>query len=186
MFLDVEGLNPLLEGYAAALGRALVVCQHLEDCAHHVMETWAVTDAMRAGTHDPDELRAIALGLQDLSLGRSVRRLAAAEDFGPDRADVVERGRVARNWIVHGGATVITVHYPMPLVTEALAEFSRRVDGLCEATALLSMASYIICEREPVPLGARAENARQLRAWIMAPILEGFGQLAGVPAPPAT
>lgn len=97
MFLDIDELSPLHEAYACALGRALAVCQDIEDCAHHVMLTWAVTDAMTQGTENRDELRELALRLKDVTLGGSIRRLSAATDFSSVHVEVIDAGREARN-----------------------------------------------------------------------------------------
>lgn len=72
-FIPLTQLTPLHNGYAAAVGRAVVVCQHMEDCAHHVMVTYELTDAMDQGVNDLQEFREIARKLRGASLGRSVQ-----------------------------------------------------------------------------------------------------------------
>lgn len=175
-FLDVERLTPLHDAYAAAIGRALVVCQHLEDCSQHVMVTYAVTDKMRAGEHDPRRLKTVALGVSTLGLGASVRRLAQTDDFR-EWANALDVGRESRNWLVHEAADVIHAGYRVQWLVERLREFRARIATLCEADRLLSIASYEICEREPA--GSYAESyASRLQEWIFQPILDGLGYMA--------
>ena len=150
-FLIVDGFRPIHEAYIHSLGRGLTVCQHLEDAAHHVMVTWAVTDAIMDGSSDHDALREIAIALRNASLGGSVKRLKGASDFGADRADVIDAGREARNWLVHKSALAVEAAREESHVLEELPELIRQLHLLCDADKLLSVASYEICEREPAP-----------------------------------
>ncbi|MFG1690692.1 hypothetical protein ACGF5M_00815 [Gemmatimonadota bacterium] len=175
-FFEFDHITPLHEAYAASIGRGLVVCQHLESCAHHVMVTWAVTDRITEGESDREELRKVALGLRNVSLGGGIRRLEEAGDFGDERVQALEIGRQARNWLVHEAGDVIQVGFGPSTFIDRLKEFRADIQALCEADRVLSVSSYVICEREPVSFDTKRYAAR-LEAWVLAPLAEALESL---------
>jgi hypothetical protein len=71
-FFRLSSLSPLHNAYAAAIGRAIAVCQHLEDCANHVSVTYAVTDLIIEGETDSDRLAEVAQRAGRAQLGGSI------------------------------------------------------------------------------------------------------------------
>jgi Protein of unknown function (DUF4238) len=174
-FFPLKNLSPLHEAYAAAIGRAIAVCQHLEDCASHVSVTYAVTDLIMEGENDSDRLAEVARNAGRARFGGHIKRLASIPDLTQNR-NALEVGREARNWLAHEAADVIHVGYSVAGLTDRMREFHRRIRELCEADEVLSIASYEICEREPAGYLA-SEYASRLSEWVFAPIIKGFGEL---------
>ena len=175
-------MSPLHEGYAAAIGRGLVVCQHIESCAHHAGVVYAVTDALRDGVSDSTDLPGVAIRHRSASLGRTIQRLEASGDF--ERfGNALQTGRNARNWLVHEAADVVGAAYSIQGVLERVRQFREQVAALCEADRILSVVSYEICEREPAPSTLSGIYAAKLAEWIMDPIINGIGSLADSPSP---
>ena len=141
------------------------------------MITWAVTDRIAEGLSDHEELRKVApLGLRNVSLGGSSRRLEEAGDFGDERVQSLEIGRQARNWLVHEAGDVIQVDFGPSTFIDRLKEFRTHIQALCEADRVLSVSSYEICEREPVSFDSKKYAAR-LEAWVLAPVAEALESL---------
>ncbi|MDP3028482.1 MAG: hypothetical protein Q8O04_03130 [Deltaproteobacteria bacterium] len=171
-FIHAESIQKCHEAYLSAIGRAIAVCQHLENCAHHVMVVFAVTDAATAGKGDND-LKSIALGLRDETLGRSVRRLASTPEFANERGRALAKGREARNWLAHEAATVVDEQHDAPNeMIERARVLRNQVMELCSADAILATASYEICEREPAPRAYTETYSERLAMWILDPVKE--------------
>lgn len=175
-FIILDRISVLHEGYAASIGRAVVVCQHLESCAHHAMVVYAITDAIRDGVSDHEKLREIAVRLRNLQLGRNIQMLEASGDFARF-GDALQIGRSARNWLVHEAADVVEAGYSIQDVLARLGDFRAHVSRLCEADRILSIVSYEICEREPAPSSFSSLYAPRLVEWVMSPIIAAIGAL---------
>jgi hypothetical protein len=154
----------------SAVGRALAVCQHFEASAHHVMFTWEIShiDKSELG---PQEFRSIALALMSVTLGGATRKLAHAGDLGATYADVLERGRTARNWFAHDSAPIIDEEGNLPdHFASRLTLFRVHIRYLCQADAVLAGASYGIQEREAAHLEALDSYAQAVEAWVLEPL----------------
>lgn len=175
-FLKVGEMTPLHEGFASSVGRTVTICQHLEDCAHHVMVVYAVTDRKKEGMHDSGALREVPLSLRKVSLGGSVHRLCSSSDFESYEA-ALEAGTVARNWLVHEARSVVHIASSPSRVLERLRDFNLEMRALCKADWVLATASYEICEREPA-LVERQEYIAALCLWALEPVVDAIGGLA--------
>ena len=149
----------------------MAVCQNLEGCAHHVMVVWEITKEENR-VLGVDELRAVATRLKDVPLGRTSRKLRTSVDFGAEGAEVLEQGRIARNWLAHESTLIIDEQGDMrdnkfmPHITE----FGKHVRCLCKADSMLAIASYEIQEREPISSGFGELYARRVETWVLDPI----------------
>lgn len=171
-FIHVESIMRYHECYLSAVGRAIAVCQHLEDCSHYVMTVYAVTDASAEGKSHAD-LKSIALRLRDARLGRSMGRLENAPEFANERGRALTKGREARNWLAHEAATAIDERHDAPdELIERVRVFRNQVVELCRADAILAKASYEICERKPAPRSYADKYSEKLSMWILAPVKE--------------
>ena len=169
-FLDVRSATTSYENYISAVGRAIAVCQNFEACAHHGMVVWEITQNNNRQL-EFDELRSIALALRNVALGGATRRLSDADDFGADHAEVLERGRIARNWLAHESTILIDVKGDIrDDFVSHLREFREHVKYLCDADATLAAASYEIQDRELVRTESQESYARRVEAWVLEPI----------------
>lgn len=170
-FIDLSEIKPIHEAYAASIGRALVVCQHVEDCARHVQVAWAVTDRMIEGEEDRAKLQEIAGRFRKYTLSRRVQYLEGTPDFGEDRIRVIDIGRLARNWLAHETGDVVEMGAGPEWFIERLKEFRDRTLELCEAAELLARASYEICEGKPASRDSRG-YATRLYGWVVTPVAD--------------
>ena len=177
-YIDLSAIGPHHDDYLSAVGRALAVCQHLEDCAHHVMVVWAVTDGIAEG-RERDDLRAIARRLRNVGLGGATQRLGDASDFGTKRAQALEEGLKARNWLAHEAATIVEERLnKRDRFAQRVGELRSQVVELCRADAVMATSSYEICEREPAPSLFAGTYADRLADWVLEPV-SGSGGSAG-------
>lgn len=185
-FIHLDAIQACHEAYLSAIGRALAVCQHFEDCVRHVAAVYAITDEISwddapdtTHPHELDRLRAIARRLGAATLGQCLRGLGGSADFGIDRFSLVDRGRAARNWLAHEAASIVdSAHDSFDEFIHQVCALRNHVAALCLADAIVSVASHEICEREPAPRPYADSYAERLQNWILTPLacwLYSFG-----------
>ncbi|MBD3298801.1 MAG: hypothetical protein GF341_09120, partial [candidate division Zixibacteria bacterium] len=151
-YIRLKEFGPLQRGYIEAIGRALLVCQHLEGITHHVAVTWQITDALREQELSLNQIEEIATKLDSVRLVGFEARLRRSNEFPEDHKAALVLGRDARNWIAHEAAIYADLPVSSQLLMDSIRQFIRNVRNLCHADSLMSQASYEICERAPAPI----------------------------------
>jgi len=179
-FLRLQDLREFHSAYLNSLGRAMAVCQHFEDCGRHVSAVWAITGDNARGL-EWKRLREIALKVSGAPVARCLQQLAGSSDFDPDRFEIVDKAREARNWFAHEAADCIC--FPENKLSsdlERIRELHSRVAALCAGTAILAIGSYEICEREHAAEPLASTYRHDLQQWVFEPMIGWFGWLATV------
>ncbi len=172
MWIDLEALTDVEEGYITAVGRALMVAQHFEANCNDFAMWWIGSGALENGTAKSlSDLRSVSEALTELMLGGLIKRLGADRDITKAEIAVLVRAKDARNYIAHEAvaATSFTSRFPRRRLNE-LPLFKEAVRALVEGDNLISSWSYMFHEKEPSPARHLAEYPDRLVNWILAPL----------------
>ena len=172
MWIDLKKLSKVHQAYIASIGRAITVAQHLEATARFVIRVYESTEADKSGkTKDFDELKELMKLLDNVLLGRMVRRFEQYGEFSESDVEILKLGTEARNFMAHKSALIVSEFPDRPdELIQQVKLYKIRVNELCNADNLVSSWSYEIQENEPTPKQFFEEYPLKLSSWILEPI----------------
>lgn len=164
----------MLDGFFLSLGKALYLASEFEKKCQFVLRIAKLEDRIRTTPEDIEDFTAFARAIRDPLLGPAVREMRGLPtDFRDQDIEVLDRGRLARNYIAHeaslpGGLWDISAEE----IKKHVASLRAQVVLLASADNLVSAWVYQIEGREPFLPGIHREYERRVLRWV-------FGDEAG-------
>ncbi|MGH8512172.1 MAG: hypothetical protein ACREUD_01480 [Gammaproteobacteria bacterium] len=164
----------LLDRFFLSLGKALYLSSEFEKKCQFVLRIAKLEDRIRTMPENLEDFTAFAKAIRDPLLGPAFREMRGLPtDFRDQDIAVLERGRLARNYIAHEASL------PGGLWHISADEIEKHVDSLRVQVILLATAdnlvsawAYQIEEREPFLPGIHRDYERRVLRWV-------FGDEAG-------
>lgn len=159
-------LGAELDEYLLMLGKAVsLACSFEKKCLSVVRIGRAVEHVQTAQPGYLDLLDFLK-GLDDSLLGRALRDLAALPGVQATTVDLLNRGRRARNTIVHELGNVTPVHCTLGTLHQLRAALDSAVDELIVGDNCISEWIYWIEEKEAPPKQIAASYRTRVRGWV--------------------
>jgi hypothetical protein len=172
--LDYQGVKEpeLLDEFFLAVGKALYWASAFERKCQWVLRMVKLTDYLEeGGDTSRSAVNALLAATKERLLGPTVTDMKKLlEDFSFDDVVLLERAKVARNFIAHHIADIIGTRASAKEIVEQRERLRSEVDALVAGDNVVSCWIDDFQNKEPVSRGMREDYPTLVRRWIFGAI----------------
>ena len=174
MWIEFDRVNDKHEAYLECVGRCLAISQHFESSCRYILGATELIVAWDAGEIDDlhkDHVAFLAKALRHRALNGIVKKLNMLGQVSDDELEILECGRVARNYIAHE-VTLVVTQYPDfdDEFEKKIEEFKAHLRNLVTADNEVSAWSYEAEERVQRPYTVFTTYPQTSFEWVMEPL----------------
>ncbi len=175
MWIEFDEMIDWHTCFLTSVGRALAIAQHLEEGCRRILRVAEIIEKYESRKaleelHE-DVIHDLAEAMRKRCLGKVVRELDRLGQITESELAILDRGRVARNYIAHNSA-ILVLGYPQNQaeLRREFETYERNVMDLIEADNEVSAWGYEMQELEKRPHVIFSTYPAKALEWVVAPM----------------